>query len=320
MDQVMTQEAVDTSKVPAVALAEFGKREFDAQTKANLADLEAQVNAQLMGQSQPAPVAPAAPSVYEPVGQPVQANQPAPVAPAAQPQAPVPEKFARPDGSLDQDRLQKSFVSLEQYLEKERELTRVRQQPNGQQFQPQYAPPPQGYIAQPQYAPVPIEQRINEDMRQDPGATVLNIARAAVLQAQQQAEASTLELRRRLELMEMGQKDPAVFTADGHKQIMQTLQDNPWLWNSPTPYLSAYKMAGPIHRQVPPTPVMQQTARPSAPILPGGQPAAGMPQGPQSFSSEGDLRRALEAKFPKDPSKQMQALEEIIARSPRSGW
>lgn len=313
MEAMLTQEAVDTSKVPGATLAEFGKRDFDAQTKKDLNDLEAQINASLSGTVAPAPA-----PVYEPP-----AGQPAPAAvvpPVAQPtpapvQAvePVPQKFANPDGTLNQEKLEKSYVNLDAYLAKERELSALKAQPFQQMPQPQYNPQPQypqPQMVQPQY--VPIEQQVNDGMRQDPGLTALNLARAAVAQSQAYADAQLREVRSRQELMEMGQNDPAVFTAEGLAKLTEVRKANPWLDNAPNPWYAAYKMSGGIAPRS--AAVVPAPARPIAPILPGGQAPAGAPVASHSIASEADLRRALENKFPNNPAAQYQALEQIIAR------
>src|SRR5258707_3467019 len=315
MDGVL--EAVDQSKVPGSVQAEFGKREFPKDTKAELDALEAQVNAALTGQPQPA-------TVYDPSG------QPAPAAPAPAPTllppplepTPVPPKFANPDGSLNQQKLEKAYVNFQADLQKERELTQLKQQPyTPQPQQTQYQQQPQ--YQQPQWTQQqPIEQQVNEGMRSDPGMTALNLARAAALQAQAYSDAQNLELNRKLELMELRQQDPSAFTSEGHERLSQTLKENPWLWKSPTPWLNAYKMIGPIApRNAPPAQAgpAPTAFRPSAPILPGGQAPASIPQGQPAISSEADLRRALEQKFPNNPMAQMQALEEIFNRNARRG-
>lgn len=310
MEAIQTQEAVDLARVPGPVQAEFGKRDFDSKTKGELAAMETQIN-NLLGGNATAPQTQVAPaSVFEPSA----FQAPAPVTQTPAPvQPPVPAKFANPDGTLNEQKLEKSYVSLEQYLEKERELTRLKQpQP------PAYQPNPYQQPA-PQYAPPRLEDQVNTDMRVDPGATVLNIARAAMMQAQATNEAANTELRRRLELMEMGQKDPAVFTAQGLEQITKTLTDNPWLWNSPTPYMNAYKMTGPITPRIAQGVQQAPSVQRTAPILPGGQAPTGIPQAAQSFSTETDLRRALEQKFPKDPAKQMAALEQYINNSMARG-
>lgn len=315
MDAIQTQEAPDMAKIPGVTLAEFGKRDFDKQTKDDLNALEAEINAKLNGTQVPTSVyeaplgqPPAAPVVVPPVAPPVPAPAPAPL----QAQTPVPDKFANPDGSLNHEKLEKSYVNLEAYLQRERELSQLKAQPFQQP--PQYQPNNQNYQPQYQQQPsyVPIEQQVNDGMRQDPGMTALNLARAAVMQAQAYADTQLREVRSRQELMEMGQNDPAVFTAEGLAKLTEIRKSNPWLDAAPNPWYAAYKMSGGISPRNS-TPALAP-ARPVAPILPGGQAPASIPAASHVVSSEGDLRRALENKFPNDPAKQYQALEAIIAR------
>src|SRR5258707_12693255 len=106
MDGVL--EAVDQSKVPGSVQAEFGKREFPKDTKAELDALEAQVNAALTGQPQPV-------TVYDPSGQ-LAPAAPAPAPTLAPPPlepTPVRHKFANPAESLKHQKLEKSYVNLE---------------------------------------------------------------------------------------------------------------------------------------------------------------------------------------------------------------
>ena len=42
----------------------------------------------------------------------------------------TPRSKGKPDGTLNEQKLDKSIVSLERYLEKERELSRLRQNPH----------------------------------------------------------------------------------------------------------------------------------------------------------------------------------------------
>lgn len=312
-DAIVTLQAVDQTKVPGVVQAEFGKREFDKQTKTDLDALEAEINAKLTGTPVPAPAPVYEPSAAQPAPVPVAPAvvQPSPFAAPAPAAQPVPLKFANPDGTLNQDRLEKSYVSLDAYLAKERELSALKAQPFQQQMQ-QPQQPYQNQNYQPmQYQPAPIEQQVNDGMRQDPGLTALNLARAAVLQSQAYADAQLREVRSRQELMEMGQNDPAVFTAEGLAKLTEIRKANPWLDAAPNPWFAAYKMSGGIAPRSANAPA---PVRPSAPILPGGAPAGIAPVASHSVASEGDLRRALENKFPNDPAKQYQALEAIISR------
>ena len=295
----------DLNQVPGVVQAEFGRRPLDEKTNAELNALEQAINNQFAGkqpQAAPAPVVP----VPEPLAQ-VQAPPPE-----------VPKKFQTPEGNLDDGKLNQSLANLEAYLQAEKELTKLRQPQ-----QPQYAPQPPSYPpynpAYPQYPPqIPIEQRVNQDLQSDPGATVINLMRAAVAESESRAKAQNADLARKLELMEIGRSDPGVFTQAGVEALRNTLRDNPWILDSsPTPWTHAYKLHGPISK----APQGQAPAytnvnpiRPSAPVLPGGQ-------APQGFASTpvitdlADLRRHLVERFPNDPMKQANFLEKVMLES-----
>lgn len=288
MDQETTIAAPDPSRIPASVRGEFGPQQMDSKTVDELTALEAKIAE--AGKPQEAPQEVPKPEI-KPEGVPVPQD------------VVVPDKFKTPDGNLDEQKLEKSLVNLQHYLNLEKEMSQKNSPPPQQPYQPT--------TPQPQYAPVPFEQRVSEDIQRDPATTVINLMRAAVLQAEQSNSAQTLELRRRLELMEIGQQDPGVYTKQGADKIEKTLKENPWLWASPTPFASAYKMAGSI------APNVGQAAAPArkaAPILPGG-PAPSIPAG-SPVASEADLRRLLESRFPKDNGnqylKQADFLEKVM--------
>lgn len=311
---------VDVSTVPARVQAEFSANgPMERSVNDELARMEAEINAKLSPQQVPtAPVA-----TIEPPQAQVQAPtaQPAPL-PAGIPTPPtveVPEKFKNADGTLNEDRLNKSLVNLEHYLQLEKDMHQKGQQAQAPLQAPQMQMP---YPVQPQYAPAPepFEARVNRDIQHDPGATVVNLMRAAVEQADQRAQAQVIDLRRRLELMEIGQKDPGVFTVEGAKALAGTIQENPWLLQSPTPWTLAYKIHGPITPQngrgnTAPQAAQQAQVRPSAPILPGGQPqpSVSAPRLP-NVNSEADLRRYLNERYPNNAQAQADALEQVMLR------
>jgi hypothetical protein len=300
MDQVQTVDAPDPGRIPGSVRGEFGPQQMDKSTVDELAALEAKINAQ----SEPKPELPLNVQTLREVKQePPKETRGVPVPEGVQ----VPDKFKTPEGNLDPEKVEKSLVNLQHYLNLEKEASRINQPPQPQyapqQFQPQFVPQPI-----PQWAPqVPLEQRVNEDIQRDPGTTVVNLGRAVLAEAQQATEVRFKELSRKLELMEISQRDPGVFTKEGAQKIEQTLKENPWLWNSPTPFASAYRMNGPI------SPVAPQAAAPqrkAAPILPGGQ-APSIPTG-TSVASEADLRRHLSERMPNNPMGQAEYLEKII--------
>lgn len=339
--QIVEKPGVDPTKVPPATQAEFGPRPFGKETKNELDALEASINAQLSGQIPP--VASPAPAPAAAIGaQPESAIPPAiqsavtaQVPPTGVPVPPgthIPDKFRLPDGTLAAEKVQAALVNLERYLEKEREMSQRKQglPPNVEQAIPLPATPayPYGYPgnppAYPQTAygwpqPQTFEQRVNDDLQKDPGGTVVNLMRAAVANAEAQASMQTRDLRMKLELLEIAQSDPGVFTKEGLERLAQVREANPWLDNSPTPWTHAYRLAGPILPrigqqatvpvQVGATPA---PARMPAPILPGGQMPPAIPMsGPPTMTSESDLRRWLQDKAPNNPMKQAELLEAL---------
>jgi len=299
MDPV-TLTAPDPGMISGTQRGEFGPQQMEKGTVDELSALEARINDQT-----PTPQAPVNVQTLR-----VETPKEEPKGVAIPENVQVPEKFKTPEGNLDAEKLEKSLVNLEHYVNLEREASRLGQpQPPPQQAQQFQQPQPQYQPQyQPQFAQPTLEQRVSEDLQRDPGTTVVNLMRAAVLQAEQQSKAEVLGLRRKLELMEIAAKDPGIYTREGANKIEQTLKENPWLWASPTPFASAYRMNGPIS----PSNGTQATApqRRAAPILPGGQ-APSIPSG-SSITSEADLRRHLESRMPNDPMSQANHLERII--------
>lgn len=288
MEPTQTIEGANPAQISGGQRAEFGPQGFDSKTQSELDDLEKQIASASHTETKPetAPV-PAAPPQTEAAGIPVPEN------------VQVPEKFKTPDGRLDDEKLKKSLVNLEHYLKLERDMSQTQQAPQqtAPQTQPQWAPPVPAAPA--------FEARINEDLQRDPGNTVLNLMRAAVMQSQEISAKQNLDLRRRLELMEIAQNDPGIMTRQGAERLKNTLEENPWLWNSPTPWASAYRMSGPIAPRNGNEAAAPQ--RRSAPILPGG-PAPAVTQG-VSITSEADLRRHLDERFAKLPNGERQMKE-----------
>lgn len=304
MDQAQTITAPDPGAISGTQRGEFGPQQMAPETTSELSALEAKINE--LSQAEKQEPKPEAPLNLQTLRLETPKEQPQGVKVPDNVQ--VPDKFKTPDGNLDPAKVEKSLVNLQTYLELEKSMNK----PNGNAWQ-QPTPQPQPYVP-PQYQgpqpwmapPIPLEQQVNQDIQKDPGATIVNLMRAAVETAKQNSSATITELQRRLELMEMAQTDPAVMTQDGLNKLKNTLEQNPWLWNSPTPWQSAYRVHGPIANG--------QTAtaprRASAPILPGGQ-APNVAQS-STVASEADLRQLLSNRFKNDPMKQADFLEQVM--------
>lgn len=322
--------------IPAVTQAEFGARPLSQSDEAELKALEAQIEAQMQGKAAPPPPAPVAPVV--PMPAPTAEVPPPPVVPPMQPPpapvAEVPAKFLNQDGSVNVDNLEKSRLHLDaaiqkasqDYREKERELSRIREQQRlletGQMPPqvPQGYPP--GYPAQPPMAPVPFEQRVAQDYQANPAGTTLGLMQTAIDIAVQRAREEVADIKRDMELRQIAAEDPGALTPEGLAKLAQVRRDNPWIEASPQPWVAAYRQYRGQHGSL--TPARQESAitpptRPTAPILAGGQqPPSPAPSAPASFSPS-DLKRYVEQKFPGDPLKQSDYIAELINRSQRRG-
>lgn len=357
---------VNPQGIPAATRAEFGVRPLDKTTDAELKALEAEINSRLANPQPPAapalpvqaapsgavPTLPPAPqAAVPPATTPAVPAQPAPVGPVAVPPGvQVPPKFQTPDGQLDAGKLEKSLQNLNDYLLKEQMISRYRQTgmlppaappemyPHGMAPMQGY-PPPMGYPpvygapAAPAPAPQPsFMERVHEDLSRDPAQTVINLMSAASEAARQKIEPQVRGLQMQLELIQISSADPWVFQKEGLDRLTQIRMENPWLDQSPTPWLHAYKLSGRGQGAAPtaqghgmPIAPARGNGIPAAPthvppVLPGGQqPPTPVPSGAPIITSEADLRRYLNEKFTNNPRAQYEYLESVINSGQRRG-
>lgn len=172
---------------------------------------------------------------------------PEPTKPVVQaaPTAPVPDKFKAPDGSLDQEKIIKS------YLEAEKTVKRLQNQ--GQQAQTQPAIP-----ATPMAADAPFEARVYQDFVSsglDPKAaqalvpTITRLFAAASDAGYERAMAEVSSFRQaqqetksREELKAIINSDPSIGTPEGMDYLVSIRNDNPWLNHSPEPWKAAWQL------------------------------------------------------------------------------
>lgn len=339
----------DVSKfVPsAAAVAAFKGGPLSPEKQAEMNALEKAINDQLQGrvpvgtplppQAVSTPIQPGSSQVAQPP-----LPQPVPLTvPPVTPQPPVPQKFQNQDGSLNSDRLQQSLVSLQQYLDAEKELTRIRQQDPAGSQQPSVPQNPQQqpfvynqpgqpqYAAQPMYSQVPpqqvFEERLTRELQVAPVQTLINLHQAAIQTAEANMFQHVQSLQRQVELMQIAQQDPRVFTAQGLAELKQVRVDNPWLDYSPTPWFHAYQLRNGGFRGVPaqvPQAAPQgqlssqmSAPRPMAPPIPGGFGPTSLPVQTPPVANTADLRQLMDAKFPNNPMAQANFLEEVIKRA-----
>ena len=210
-----------------------------------------------------------------------------PVQPQIEPQAPipaqqeapktveVPDKFRAPDGSVDIEKMTKS------YLEAEKKL---KQSQNQQQVQPQQQMAPEPQIQQ---QLTPFEIQVARDIFTQGGFTeqqAIGLARVQVnlLEAKHRADATATfskvaqfeqtleETNRRNELSALAKNQPWVMSPQGQADLIRIRQEVPEVNNSSQPWRAAViyllgekALQGQVPGQVMPTPTaMQQTVPP----------------------------------------------------------
>lgn len=307
-------EVVNGADPAGAAALEFTPGNVDQKTEADLNALEAQINAQLQGKlAQQAPQLPV--QQQQPQAQ-VQIQEPQAQPQGVVPPTDVPQKFQNADGSLNEQKLDKSLANLNAYVEAERELTRLRQaNAQGNQFNPQAFQQPQYQPQQPQQGQDFVGD-VQRGLQTNAAGTVVNLFRAAQLAAEQNVQESLKEVNMKMELMSIAQEDPVVFTKQGLQELIQIRKDNPWVNDSPSPWLYAYRIrqTNAAPRQAQPQ-APQQVRRP-APILGGGQQPPKLSV-PLQIRTVDDLNRHVDsvvANLPPDKRYQARAdyLEKLI--------
>jgi len=290
------QQTIQGANPSGAAAAEFSAAPLDGETLAELDAAEAEITAALEGKkNQP----PEAPVVEQPLEVPVAPEETPVPEPAVE--TPVPEKFKQPDGTLDVEKLEKSKASLAEYLEREKELSRLRQE----KAQPVDNGNDQEFIAE-----------IEKGLKVNPSQTIANLMTAMQQNILAQVSNQNQDVRMQGELQEIARTDPGVFTKEGLDALYQVREQNPWLDQSPTPWAHAYKILGGISpKQAAPAP----QGRKISPVVPGGQvpPVAPVVEVPRTAQ---DLEIHLQKKFSKitDPGKRAQAeadyMEKLLMR------
>lgn len=216
------------------------------------------------------------PPAQEPVQPPEQTNGQPATAPATQeqPKPEVPDKFLKADGTVDQDRLLKSYQDAEKALKRAQQQARA----GVPQQYPQQRDEQGRFIAQPQAAPDTFEALIEADLQKEgPGKTLAKLFNAAKQAAYNDARADIEsfherieEQSRALELKAIGEKDPWVFTQQGFEALKSIRESNPWVNSAPEPWRAAYLLSkGQASLGGSKSPVTQvQTPTPKAPTAP----------------------------------------------------
>ena len=246
--------------------------------------------AALAAEQQPAPVTPP----QEPPKEPEQ-----PKTSATAPATPIPAKFQNPDGTVSQEKIEKSTLNAEQAYERYAEIERkLRQKQNEVSALQKGAPIP----VAPNPAPVspaqvnlsPFEIQVAQDLINEaaalgyamPQAQAIAQARVQVrlLEAKHNAEATRIEQighqledqERRRELEAIAKHDPWVISDEGFAALSKIRESRPHVNASKTPWLASYRefladqvMQERLSGQVQtPTPMGKTVKAPPTPVNP----------------------------------------------------
>jgi len=225
-----------------------------------------------------------------------QAPQGQPVATPA-PQITVPQKFMKPDGTADEDKIKASSERLNEalqqkqktvdellleYQEREKKLHKLGQKKA--EIQSQMPPPPvqQAPVQDPQA----LQQRIYQDFQRDPVDTVIKLSEAIsatklapVLERFQQDEEQRRLAAMRQNVANLAQQDPRFLDPRLNQMVNQILDEDPGMMRLKNPHKAAWnevkerlrlgEVNQPPAQPSTPTPTLGRGSPPSVSTLPG---------------------------------------------------
>lgn len=239
----------------------------------------------------------------------------------------VPEKFKKPNGEVDVEKLNASTKQLDEatqqkeqklqevqktvedylrnYKEKERKFNSL---PNPQKLAAQLPTPPPPIPDNP--AAIPdnqLREMLMRDMQADPLTTTLQLIELSVQRRLQERFAPLEEERKDNQVREnikaLAARDSRVLQPEVFAAINAKLEADPDLWKLKNPHKAAWLEVREELRLGEPSQVQAQPSKPASPILGGGTPP------PAPSSSEGQvsaqtLAAAIEMAALKDPRDQ----------------
>lgn len=212
----------------------------------------------------------------------------------------VPEKFLKPDGEVDveklkasteqlreavQDKEQKIQKSVEDYIAEYRALEkRMSSSPNPDKLAANMPPPPPPPPSPPQMSDEELRKRLAEDFQRDFVGTTTDLIDVIVRRKLEERlkpfeepiksiEAERRENKVRENLKRLASEDPRITEPSIFKAINDKLQSEPELWNLKNPYRAAYlEVKEELRLGEPVKQVQAQPSRLPSPILGGGTP------------------------------------------------
>lgn len=211
----------------------------------------------------------------------------------AEPPVDVPEKFKKPNGEVDVEKLKASTERLDEALQqKETKLQEVedyvraykakenqlRNMRNPDKLLAESLPPA---IEQP--APMPqvpsqlsdqqLEAMIAADLAANPARTVAQLVQLAIQKELRPLNEDRRDNKIRENIKTIAEKDPRILNQQVFDAVNAKLQENPELWNLKNPHKAAWlEVKEEMRLGDLPQGSQAQPSKPSAPILGGGSP------------------------------------------------
>lgn len=213
------------------------------------------------------------------------------VAPTVEaPTVQVPEKFLKPDGAVDVEKLKASTKQLDEAIAKKEEglqevqksiddyvreyqekESKFRNTPNPVRIAESLPPPIQPQTPQ-QLSEQQLQEIINRDMQQNPAATVAQLIDIALSQRfaplEQEKKVNTV----RENIKQLAEKDPRVLNPEVYKAINVELESNPELWRLKNPHKAAWLEVKERLQLGELKQAQTQPSKSASPILGGGTP------------------------------------------------
>ena len=225
------------------------------------------------------------PEIIEPKINPVETKNEVEAPIVEQPTPEIPVKFQKTDGSLDEKKLEKANISLEEVLAKEREFTQLRQTNKATQTPEQAT----------QFAS--FEDKVRQDFEADPVNTMIRLNNATAANSANANQAELHELRTRVEMSTFVQNNDITVDAFTGANEIRTESPNLTLQQA----LDIYK--GRSMESVKAQP------KPKAPIMPGNAPSA-----PSTTPSTITLANVESALKGKSEDEILEIMEKILPR------
>ena len=203
---------------------------------------------------------------------------------------PVPEKFLKPDGTVDVEKLQASTKQLDEAIQKKEEAiksvddyvreyqereNKFRNLPNPDRLAAQVTPAPPAAPFAPQQANLTqaqLEEIVRRDYQADPLVTTTRLIELALEQRFKPIAEREKTDSVRSNIQGLAEKDPRVLRADIFAAINAKIASDPEIASRKNPHKAAWLEVKEEMRLGDPVPGQAQPSRPLSPVLGGGTP------------------------------------------------